>query len=67
MCDAFIRFLTYPAAWRNILFATICFCDLKHVGASYKLAFNLCLLNMILVVLYTLPDNMWIVYWIILD
>ena len=34
MCDAFIRFLTYPAAWRNILFAQICFCALKHVGAS---------------------------------
>jgi hypothetical protein len=54
------------AAWRNILFAKFCFCALKHVGASYKLAFNLCLLNIILVVLYILPDNIWIVYWIIL-
>ena len=54
------------AAWRNILFAKFCFCALKHVGVSYKLVFNLCLLNIMLVVLYTLQDNMWIVYWILL-
>jgi len=48
------------------LFTKFCFCALKHVSASYKLAFNLCLLNIMLVVLYTLPDNMWIVYWVLL-
>jgi hypothetical protein len=36
-----VWFLTYPAAWRNRLFAKFCFCALKHEHKAYAQYINI--------------------------